>query len=205
MFRSLKQALENDKNVEVKTFIQKFGSEFYEGNFSSRTLEDCDCMMLVGFPIASSPQQVLDAIKNAAQEQNKPLFVVLGRKTDLSRMKTLESVLPFTLTQIRGEEISAFVQISLGRRHIQHSNSVTAVHGTGFPRFTGRSPSLSQAGIGHHRINEDQQCHLQRADAACAQVEQAKIICCLGLRHLAVETSCRGSQRHGGRVPILRQ
>jgi len=108
----IRQAIENDKNIEVKTFIQKSGSEFYEGNFSASTLKDYDCFMLVGFPIYSSPQQVLDAIKNAAQEQNKPLFVVLSRKTDLSRLKALESVLPFTVIQIRSEEISAFVQIS---------------------------------------------------------------------------------------------
>jgi hypothetical protein len=112
----IRQSIDNDKNLELQTFVQKYGSEFYEGNFSPSALKDCDCLFLVGFPIANTPQQVVDAIKNAAEESGKPVFLVLSRKSDLNRLKSLESILPFVIAQIRGEEISAFVQISPAQR-----------------------------------------------------------------------------------------
>lgn len=111
----IKRALVEDKNIQVKTLIQKNGAEFYEGTFNQGMFDPgvggTDCLVLVDFPYSNSSTAVLQAIKSSIEQKTKPLFLVFGRLTDFEKLKALEPLLPFTVTSINNEELSVFVQI----------------------------------------------------------------------------------------------
>ena len=55
-------------------------------------------------------------IRSAATNSNIPLFVVLGSRVDVNRLKGLESLLPVTFGQPRSNEMLAFAEMSTAGR-----------------------------------------------------------------------------------------
>jgi hypothetical protein len=101
----VKNALIEDGNIEVKTFVQKADGDFYEGALDTKQLEESECIYLIGFPQSNSKQNVIEAIKNTVSAKNKPLFFIADLNLDYSKLKTLEPFLPFTVKQINNNEI----------------------------------------------------------------------------------------------------
>lgn len=106
----IRRAMESDKNIDVRTFVERPGGGFYEGALTQAVLDEAECMILAGFPTVATEMHLLSALQKAGGD-GKGLFVVLSRTVDLQKMKQLESILPFTILSTSTEEYQAFVSI----------------------------------------------------------------------------------------------
>ena len=91
---AIRRALQEDRNVDLKTFIGRGSGQFYEGLITDQVLRDADCVILVGYPKAGDPATALAAIARAA-DAGKGLFFVPSRSLDFQKLKSLEPFLPF--------------------------------------------------------------------------------------------------------------
>lgn len=79
----MKSILEQIPDAQVKSYIQKLGSEFYAPIPTAADIKDAESIILIGFPIAQTPQSIIQLIAKEA-EQGKPIFLLL-RKTLIIR------------------------------------------------------------------------------------------------------------------------
>ncbi|MGA9365175.1 MAG: vWA domain-containing protein [Bacteroidota bacterium] len=107
----IRRALSDDKNVDLKALVQKSAMEFYEGDFSPSVVTDADCIVLVGFPLSNSRDEILRAVQSGIQQQGKPLLIALSRNIDAAKLHILDSSLPFTVSPGSSGEISVSVQV----------------------------------------------------------------------------------------------
>lgn len=89
--------------LTVKTFIQKQGAEFYETAPSAMMISQAELCVFVGFPIASTPQSLLEQIGRECSK-GLPLLFVAGLSTDYTKLKPFASVLPFAVSASRPNE-----------------------------------------------------------------------------------------------------
>lgn len=106
----IKAALASDPTITVRTHIQKLGAEFYEGPPSAGVLGDAQAVVLVGFPTASSPQNVIDMVATAARNGCSMLFIP-SLATDYRRIGALEDILPFRVTSSRPQEFQVTADV----------------------------------------------------------------------------------------------
>lgn len=112
----IKRAYMEDKNVELKTLVQKDAGSFYEGEFSSSLVSDADCIVLVGFPLSNSRVDILHQLQAEIEQRRKPLLVILSRNVDFNRLRILDLALPFTSALARRDEVSVYVQVPENQR-----------------------------------------------------------------------------------------
>ncbi len=106
----LRRSLESDKNIEVKSFIERKDGQFYEGTLSATVLQDADCIVLVGFPVASSSSSAVTLLLNAANAGKGMLFFA-SRTMDAEKLRQLEPVLPFSIQRQGRDEDQVFIAI----------------------------------------------------------------------------------------------
>ncbi|MBI3788891.1 MAG: hypothetical protein HY276_11645, partial [Ignavibacteriales bacterium] len=106
----LRRSLESDKNIEVKSFIERKDGQFYEGALSATVLQDADCIVLVGFPVASSSSSAVTLLLNAANAGKGMLFFA-SRTMDAEKLRQLEPVLPFSIQRQGRDEDQVFIAI----------------------------------------------------------------------------------------------
>jgi len=111
----VRRALQEDTNIEVKTFIERGNGQFYEGMPAAQDIRDAECLVLIGYPSASSSLAVLRILADQC-EGGKGLLFVLSRTTDLRKLESLQAFLPFIVPQRPGEEAQTFFTISEVRR-----------------------------------------------------------------------------------------
>jgi hypothetical protein len=99
----LKQSILLEKGVEIKEYIQKQGAEFYKAP-TPRELQASEMIIFVGFPIQSTPKNVIDMIKTEL-ERGKPLFFIASQATDYNKLKELQEFLPFVVVSSRQQEL----------------------------------------------------------------------------------------------------
>ncbi len=106
----IRRMLEENKNFEVKTYIERNNGQFYGGNLPAQSMKETDCVILIGFPTNNSSlltmQMVLDAV-----DMHKPIMIILSRNIDYNKLKLLNSVLPFTIENTSALENQIFVEI----------------------------------------------------------------------------------------------
>jgi len=107
----IRRALADDKNLELTVLIQKSATEFYEGEFSPPMASNADCIVLVGFPLTNSREDVLRTVQSEIQQHRKPLLIALSRNMDTGKLRIFDSALPFTVSPGSSGEISVFVQV----------------------------------------------------------------------------------------------
>jgi hypothetical protein len=96
----VRRILALDKNISVKTYIQKSLSEFYEGTFSSHDLADADCLVLIGYPSGDASTELVRIIGDDIGRRKKPVLFIMSRTVDYTKLKILEPYLPFTITSV---------------------------------------------------------------------------------------------------------
>lgn len=94
----IKDYFNGRKEIELTTFIQKQGAEFYEGVPSADKLKSADLIMLVGFPISSTSSESIELVKQLVIAQGKSLLFVPSHAVDLVKLKQLEEALPFSIS-----------------------------------------------------------------------------------------------------------
>lgn len=106
----IKQTLREDKNIEVRSLTQKNPGVFYEGQLSIRLLDSADCIALIGFPIASTADATIDALKSAITKRTIPILFVGGKSVSGAKLSALSSLLPFTTTNASQNEQLVFLE-----------------------------------------------------------------------------------------------
>jgi hypothetical protein len=120
----IKNIFHEDKEIEIKTYVQKQGSEFYEQP-SESILRDAEIIIIIGFPIQSTSQQSLDLIKKELSK-GKPLLFISGLNTEYNKLKYIEDYLPFTTISSRPQEFFATPDVKSN----SISNPVMRITGT---------------------------------------------------------------------------
>ena len=102
----VKHVLADEKGVNIQTYIQKKGAEFYGEQPNAAALSEVDIIMMIGFPISSTPQQTINMIRQLA-ERGKSLFFIASKQTDYRRLKPISQYLPFEAKNFSYREFMA--------------------------------------------------------------------------------------------------
>jgi hypothetical protein len=113
---AMRGVLQDDKNIELKTFIGRGNGQFYEGLLTDQALREADCVILVGYPKVGDSPTAITAIAHAA-ELGKGLFFVPSHTLDFQKLKTLEPYLPFVVPATSGDEGQLFFSLSEDQRN----------------------------------------------------------------------------------------
>ena len=113
---AIRRALQDDRNIELKTFIGRGAGQFYEGLLTDQVLRDADCVILVGYPKVGDSATSLPAIARAA-DLGKGLFFVPSRSIDFQKLKNLEPYLPFVVPAQSEDEGQLFFSLSEDQRN----------------------------------------------------------------------------------------
>ncbi len=108
-----RNALSEDPTVEIKTFIQRQGADFYEGMPQPTVLDDAEACILIGFPVSSTPQAILSMI-GAACGKGVSLLFIPSQGVDYSKIGPLEDVLPFRVQSSRNQEFLVSPDVARG-------------------------------------------------------------------------------------------
>lgn len=107
----IRTALTESRSVECTAFIESAQGGFLPDNGRTLTqahlvqeLQDAEAVILVGFPIVSTPPAVVESVRQAIAN-NKPLLFVAGRELDYSKLKPLEPYLPFVVSSPSRQEL----------------------------------------------------------------------------------------------------
>lgn len=108
----IKNALRSDENLDVNSITQISQNRFVENNNREKLIDSSDVIFLIGFPTKETTQQLLAKVVEAIRNDSKPVFVTLSAGTDFSRLKVLQSDLPFTfqLVSNNGYDVQPVIQ-----------------------------------------------------------------------------------------------
>lgn len=125
----IRQIFEADKSVIVKPFIQKLGAEFYEGEQpNAQVLRDAELIVMIGYPIQSTPVTSLQLI-NQELSRGKPILSVASQNLDYNKLRELEEYLPFTIQTSRPNEFSITASVN----ESQSGNALLRIEGNSNP------------------------------------------------------------------------
>lgn len=105
--------LQQDPTVVVKSFIQKQGGTFYGASPVPADLDGAEAIMMIGFPIASTPESVLGMITKRTNDGTSLLFIP-SKDVDQTRLSRFEDVLPFKVAASRPTEFLVTPDIKPG-------------------------------------------------------------------------------------------
>jgi hypothetical protein len=101
-----KNTVESENGVETKSYIQKKDAEFYDKAPSAADLTNSEIIVLIGFPVSSTPQNILQMIRKEL-ERGKGFIFMASQQTDYNKLKIFEEFLPFNLITTRNQEFMA--------------------------------------------------------------------------------------------------
>lgn len=112
----IKSLILQEKGSELVAFTQKQGAEFYEPKPVKKDFEDAKVIILLGFPISSSPSQLLDWVRDE-WIKGKPVLFISQLETDYNKLKGYEEILPFNVVSNSKREftfVANFKQSHIG-------------------------------------------------------------------------------------------
>ena len=134
---AIRQALQDDANIEVRPFIDRGNGQFYEGVLTDQELRAAECIVLVGYPGPKSSSSAVQTVA-AAVGAGKGVLFVLSRTTDLRKLQALQAFLPFSVSVRGGDETQTFLAVVESQRNntILRVTSSLDVWGKLPPSFT---------------------------------------------------------------------
>ncbi len=93
----IKNSLEEDKNLSVKSLTQVAANRFIEKNNPSVELDSAQIIILVGFPTKETGPELLNRVREAITSKGKPFFLLLEDNTDFNKLKNFQPELPFNI------------------------------------------------------------------------------------------------------------
>ncbi len=110
----IKNSLEEDKNLSVKSLTQTAPGKFIEKFNPSAELDSARVLILLGFPSKGTSAALLSQVKDAVTTGDKSFLLVLEDNTDLNKLNLLQPELPFTIQNIDNgfSEVQPVVQNS---------------------------------------------------------------------------------------------
>lgn len=107
----VRSVLEQDPTITVKTFIQKQGSTFYEGEPSPQLLRDAQACFLLGYPTATSSRNVTQVLASAWKD-GLSMFFIASRDVTYDKLFDLADVVPFRVVSSRPQEFQITADVS---------------------------------------------------------------------------------------------
>jgi hypothetical protein len=108
---ALRQAIAEDPQMEVRSFVQKSAGAFIGGAPTAALLDSADCLLFVGFPSSLTSDATTALILSSMQKSKKPLFYVHGKGVDHAKLRSFDEYLPFTLSPPNGAEDPVFAAV----------------------------------------------------------------------------------------------
>ncbi len=93
----VKNTLESDKNLSVKSITQISQDKFLERNNRDELVDSADIFFMISFPSRQTSNDLLNKVKNEISQKDKPFFFLLSEGTDLNKLNTLQKELGFTI------------------------------------------------------------------------------------------------------------
>ncbi|HET6272454.1 MAG TPA: hypothetical protein VFG32_05700 [Bacteroidota bacterium] len=131
----LRQTLVEEKNIQVRSFVQKGQTGWYEASVTPAVVDSADCLLLVNFPSSTTSPATMDLVRQAVIQNHTPMLFVAGRNVDDAMLRTLGPALPFTTVSLSPVEQYMFFKPA----DAQKSNPILG--GTG-PDVWSRMPPL---------------------------------------------------------------
>jgi hypothetical protein len=113
----IRQTLGEQPHLQVRSFTQRMGGGFYEGEFRQSAVDSADCLVLIGYPTAGTAGGMLEVIRTAVATRHTPILYIDGNVVDESRLGSLGAILPFTATGLSPLEQYVFLVPSPARRN----------------------------------------------------------------------------------------
>ncbi|MBI5731085.1 MAG: hypothetical protein HY963_08105 [Ignavibacteriales bacterium] len=104
-------------------------------------IDSADVLFLIDFPASGSPQNLIDKISFAVNNQNKPFFILLSNSVNIARLKLLENLLPFTIENSSTD----FIQVLPELNSDLYSSSFSI--GSSKKEIWNNLPPVSQAAV----------------------------------------------------------
>ncbi len=92
----IKNTLESDKNLSVKSITQISQDKFLERNNRNALIDSADIFFLISFPSRQTSNDMLNKVKNEISQKDKPFFFLLSEGTDITKLNALQKELGFT-------------------------------------------------------------------------------------------------------------
>ncbi len=108
---AISKAITTDKNIQLRKIIQISANKFLN-DVKTSAIDSADVLFLVDFPASSTSQNLIDKISSAVNNQNKPFFILLSSSVNISRLKSLDSLLPFTIDNNNTEFIQVLPELN---------------------------------------------------------------------------------------------
>jgi len=93
----VKYTLREDKNLTVSSLTLKTPSTFYERDNPQTLLDSADCLVLIGFPLSTTSETIVEMVRSAVARRTVPIFFIDGQNVDERKLEALSTVLPFTI------------------------------------------------------------------------------------------------------------
>lgn len=106
----ISSVLTSDKSIELKTYIQKLGAEFYDPKPTAEQIAGSDILVFVGFPTAVTPKAVIEITKTALNS-GKPLLFITSQTVDYGKLQEIAPSIPFTVKSSSPQEFLATAHI----------------------------------------------------------------------------------------------
>jgi hypothetical protein len=92
---SVRLTLSEVERFAVSAFAQRPNGGWYGTAPPSAALDSADCLVLIGYPTASTPQPFLQLVARSLQSRGTPMFFIGGRDVDHARLRSLGDAVPF--------------------------------------------------------------------------------------------------------------
>ncbi len=125
----IKNSLEEDKNLSVKSLTQIAANRFIEKYNLSSELDSAQIIFLIGFPSGETGTELLNKVREVLSVKGKPFFLIIENNTDFDKLRSLQPELPFVIRIIDNSfsEIQPDVQSIENENPLVQNNSPNPV------------------------------------------------------------------------------
>ncbi len=108
----IRNTLKSDANFDVNSIIQVAQDKFVEKNNRRELIDSANVLFLVGFPSAETPPQLLQNVFQEISNKDKPYFITLSAGIDFTKLRSLQTELPFTIGNVSSDFLEVQPDIS---------------------------------------------------------------------------------------------
>lgn len=106
----IRRSFEADSTIEVTAIIERGDGTYYGPTPNASLLESHECLILAGFPAASSPPGLVTLVLEAGSK-GPGILILPSRTVDQVKLSLLQPVLPFTIREHSTIEQQAFLHL----------------------------------------------------------------------------------------------
>ena len=93
----ISNSIKQNEEFELTQIIEINSNSFYKNKFDLKYLENADVVFLVGFPNSNTSNKFINDVVQILKKTSSPLFMAFSSTIDLSKINTLESIIPFKI------------------------------------------------------------------------------------------------------------